>query len=329
VSSTESQPDSRSRVQRAIGHIVSEAAKTSWELFKIIIPISIATKVLQDLGMVDHVGVALAPLMKLMGLPGELGLAWATAMVTNLYGGLAVFAAVAPDLGLTTAQATVCSVVLLIAHTMPVELRVAQKAGARMLPMALLRIVGALVLGVILHHLFTATGYLQQPAAIILRVPATNGGWGSWAIGAGRNLLMMFAVILALLILMKILEKLGITRVMTRLLEPVLERLGMSQAAAPLAIIGITLGLSYGGGLIIREARAGHLGKRDIFFSMAAMSLCHALIEDTLLMMAVGGHVSGILWARLAFTLLVLAAIVPLTERLSDAAFAKWLTVEK
>ncbi len=315
------------RVRRAVRHFVAEAAKTSWELFKIIIPISIATKILQDLGMIDHVGVALAPVMKLMGLPGEMGLVWATAMITNIYGGLAVFAAVAPQLSLTAAQATVISAVLLVAHTMPVELRVAQKAGARMLPMALLRILGALVLGIALHHAYTLTGYLQHPATIILRVPATDTGWGTWALGAGRNLLIMFSVILTLLVLMKVLEKLGITHVMTRLLEPVLEKLGMTQNAAPLAIIGITLGLSYGGGLIIREAQAGHLGKRDIFFSMAAMSLCHALIEDTFLMMTIGGHVSGILWARLLFTLLALAAIVRLTARLSDPAFARWLTV--
>ena len=317
------------RVQRTVRHFVSEAAKTSWELFKIIIPISIATKILQDLGLADHLGVALGPVMELMGLPGEMGLVWASAMLTNLYGGLAVFAAVAPGLGLTTAQASVISVVLLVAHTMPVELRVAQKTGVRVLPMALLRIFGALAIGVILHHAYRLTGYLQHANETILSVPRTDTGWGSWAIVAGRNLLVMFAVILTLMLLMKVLEKLGITHVMTRLLEPVLETLGMSQKTAPLAIIGITMGLSYGGGLIIREAQAGHLGKRDIFFSMAAMGLCHALIEDTFLMMAIGGHVSAILWARLAFTLIVLAAIVRLTARMSDAVFAKWLTVGK
>ena len=312
-----------------IRHFVTEAAKTSWELFRIIIPISIAMKILEDLGAVDCLGAALGPVMGLMGLPGELGLVWATSMATNLYGGLAVFAAVAPELGLTTAQATVISVVLLVSHGLPVELRIAQKGGARLLPMALLRIQGALVLGIALHHTYQATGYLQRPSTTILRIPAADAGWGSWAVGAGRNLFVMFAVILTLLVLMKILEKLGITRVMTRLLEPVLETLGMSHKAAPLAIIGITLGLTYGGGLIIREAQAGHLGKRDVFFSLAAMSLCHALIEDTFLMMAIGGHVSGVLWARLLFTLVVLAAIVRLTSRLSDAAFGRWLTTGK
>ena len=107
--------------------------------------------------------------------------------------------------------------------------------------------------------------------------------------------ILSFLIILALLILMRVLERLGITALLTRLLRPVLTLLGISERAAPLAIIGMTLGLTYGGGLIIQEARAGHLSRHDVFCALALLGICHSFIEDTLLMVVIGGHLSGTL----------------------------------
>jgi len=50
-----------------------------------------------------------------------------------------------------------------------------------------------------------------------------------------------------------------------------------------LAIVGITLGVSFGGGLLINEAKRGHISPRDIFVAMMLLNLLHSLIEDTLL----------------------------------------------
>ena len=97
-----------SRIQALFGAIralLRDALRTSAELFKIIIPISIITRFLQQWGVVDQLGVLLAPVMELVGLPGPIGLVWATTLVTNLYGGMVVFASIAPALELTVAQA--------------------------------------------------------------------------------------------------------------------------------------------------------------------------------------------------------------------------------
>ncbi len=70
---------------------------------------------------------------------------------------------------------------------------------------------------------------------------------------------------------MRLLERFGIINGLTRLLRPVLTLLGISDRAAPLAIVGMTLGLTYGGGLIIQEARAGHLSRHDVFCALALL----------------------------------------------------------
>ncbi|MDX2480604.1 MAG: hypothetical protein QNK24_09740, partial [Desulfuromusa sp.] len=64
------------RFKKTIIELFLDALRASGELFKIIIPISIATRFLQQWGMVDQIGVLLGPVMELVGLPGQLGLVW-------------------------------------------------------------------------------------------------------------------------------------------------------------------------------------------------------------------------------------------------------------
>ncbi|MFH1730487.1 MAG: nucleoside recognition domain-containing protein [Planctomycetota bacterium] len=314
----------KARVRDKARQLLHEALKTSFDLFKIIIPVSILTRMLQQLGVVAWLGGLLGPVMRCVGLPGEMGLVWATAMITNIYGGMVVFVSLAPGLSVTAAQASVLGAMILVAHSLPVELRIAQKAGPRFRVMVVLRVAGALVLGLILHGIYSWGGFLQMPCRILWDPGPRDPGWGAWAAGQARMLLGIFLIILGLLLLMKLLKRLGITALLTRLLEPVLTTLGMSREAAPVTIIGMTLGLSYGGGLIIQESRSGRLGKRDVFFSLALMGLCHSLIEDTLLMMAIGSHHSAVLWGRLVFALAAVLLLVKLLRRVPDETFDRY-----
>ena len=305
--------------------LLREALRASWGLFKIMVPISILVRLLNQTGVVDYLGLALSPVMNLMGLPGSMGLAWATALVTNLYGGIVVFATLAPDAQLTVAQVTVLSTVILVAHAFPIELRIAQKAGLRFAPLAALRFAGALVLGWGLHQIYTRTDLLQGPNLVLWSPPPQDPSWLVWAGGQAKALFIIFLILLALLSLMKLLDRLGVTALLTRLLVPVLALLGISRAAAPITIIGMTLGFGYGGALIIQEARSGKLEKRDVFFSITLMGLCHSLIEDPLLMMALGAHLSGTLWARLLFALLAIFLLVNLLRYVPEKTFGRFL----
>lgn len=314
----------RARLRRAAADLLRQALKISWDLFKIMVPISIAVRVLQLLGVVAVLGDLLSPVMAVVGLPGEMGLVWATAMTANIYGGLAVFASVGAGLDLTVAQISVLATMILVAHTMPIELRIAQKAGPRLRFMGTLRFAGALLLGFLLHRIYSFGGYLQHPARWSLIKPA-DPTWSGWLVGQAWNLGRIFLIILALLVLMRLLKWMGVTDLLGRMLQPALRLLGMSAQAAPLTIIGMTLGISFGGGLIIQEARSGRLSKRDVFYSLALMGLAHSLIEDTLLMAAIGGHWSGILVGRVVFALVVVFGLVRLLSLVSDKTFDRML----
>jgi len=301
-----------------------DTLRTCIILFRIIIPLSIATRLLQQWGLVDQLGILMGPVMRLVGLPGEIGLVWATTLVTNLYAGMVVFASVAPGLDLTIAQVTVLTTMMLVAHGLPVELRIAQKAGTRFRTQALLRVGGALALGALLNTGYRLTDSLQQTSHSLWTPPAVDPSWLGWALAETRNLLSIVVIIFSLMALLRLLKKIGIIDLLTRLLEPVLSLLGIGRQAAPLAIVGISLGLSYGGGLIIQEAQSGRLSKQDIFNSLALMGLCHSLIEDSLLMMVLGGHVSGVFWGRLLFSLLVVFLLGRVIRLLPASLFERY-----
>jgi len=309
---------------RELAGCLRQAAKTSLVLFRIIVPIAIGVRLLEQAGAIDLLGRLLAPLMALVGLPGSMGLVWATTLVTNLYGGMVVFAGVAPGVGLTVAQVTVLTTMMLVAHALPVEASIAQRAGTRFRTMVALRLAGALLLGALLNLGYALSATLQQPNRALWVPPPRDPSWAGWAGGEVRNLLCIFLVILTLMILMRLLERLGIINGLTRLLRPVLTLLGISARAAPLAIVGMTLGLTYGGGLIIQEARAGQLSRHDVFCALALIGLCHSFIEDTLLMLVIGGHLSGILVGRTLFALLVTLLIARVLRRLPASVLDRW-----
>lgn len=275
------------------------------------IPVLILVRILQELSWIQYLALPLEPLMKIVGLPAEMGLVWATALLNNIYGAAVVFLSLAPDHSLTVAQVTVLTTMILVAHAIPVEVRIAQKSGNRFWFQAFMRIGGALMLGFILHWSYLLTGSLQQETTVFWQGEITrHPDLLTWTLDQVRNLAFIFLIILALMSLLRILGKLRITDVIVRLLHPPLRLLGIGREASFLTVVGMTMGVTYGGGLIIHEARSGRVRPRDVFASLTLMGLTHSLIEDTLLMVMLGGHLSGILFARLIFSLAVVALLV-------------------
>ena len=287
---------------------------TSWELIKIIIPVVNITKILEEVGLIGYLSYAIDPVMGLLGLPGELGLVWATALATSLYGAMAIFAGIATGLDLSVAQVTVLCSVMLVAHSLPVEMSISKKTGASFWPIVLLRLLGSVVYGFLLNALFLFFNFLQQPAIFFFTASSADQTLPEWALGQLENIGLIVVVIFLILLAVRFLKIIGIITLLERVLEPVLPLFGMSKRAAPMTVVGMLLGIGYGGALIIREAVSGELSRKDIFFSMAFLALCHGLIEDTLLMLSLGASLSGILFGRILFALVVIFLLVHLVS---------------
>jgi len=304
--------------------VLKETRHTTLTLLKIMIPVSIVVKVLSEFGIIRIIGEYLSPVMNVVGLPGEFGLVWATAMITNIYGALVVFFNLSLVNTYTVAQVTVLGCMILIAHTLPIEARIAQKAGVRLWFTLFLRIFGAFVFGFVLSCLFAFFGLFQYENKIIWQPEIMHPTLFQWVLGELRNYFMIFLIIFGLLVLMRVLRKTGVIDKLNGFLKPGLQAIGMSEDAAPIAIIGMTLGLAYGGGLIIKEAESGVLNKKDIFYSLSLMGLSHSLIEDTLLMVAIGASLVGVLLGRVLFTIVVMIILIKIMSHISDDTFERF-----
>lgn len=287
-------------------------------LLKVMVPALVVVKVLDEFGATAWVAVVLSPLMALVGLPDEVAIVWAAAMLVNIYTGMVVFYDVVPQLGLNVAQVTVLGTLILVAHSLPVEGAVAKAAGASWRSTLALRLGGALVLGALLNLAYSLSGSLQQPAQLLWQ-PAGPGDDSllAWALAQAQMLVLILFVIAALMLTLRGLHAIGVERWMHAALAPMLRLIGIGREAGHVTVIGFTLGISFGAGLLIREARSGVLTRRDMFLTMAFLGLCHSVIEDTLLIVLLGADLSGILWARLAFALAVIAVLarLPMLDR--------------
>jgi hypothetical protein len=55
-------------------------------------------------------------------------------------------------------------------------------------------------------------------------------------------------------------------------------------------VTGIIIGLTYGAGVIIHSIRSTDLQKGEAFLILLYLSVCHAIIEDTLIFVVIGGN---------------------------------------
>lgn len=286
-----------------------DAVRMYLTLLKILVPALIVVKALEMAGGIEWLGQLLGPVMAWVGLPAVLGVVWAATLMTNLVTGLIVFFEVIGDTSLTVAQITVLSSLMLIGHSLPVEGAVARRAGVPWTFTILLRVGGALLLGGFLHYLYSTTAVLQEPAAFAWEPDARPDTLIAWALSQVKTLAVVFIIILALLILLRALKRLGIERLIHLALAPLLKLLGIGQAAANVTVIGVLLGLSYGAGLVIRDVDSDVMTPRDSFLTLCFLGLAHSMIEDTLLMLVLGADLSGIFWARLVFAILAIAIL--------------------
>lgn len=289
-----------------------------WSLVKITIPILLLVRFIELMGWIEWLALSIVPLMSWVGLPGEMGLVWVTGMVSSLYTAMVIFYQLGGSETLTIAQVSVLGTMLLISHALPVEGAIAKAAGVSMWFTLLLRIGGGLLLGMILHVIYSRFDLLQTPITAIWQPGEIQSDWMSWFLLQAQTLLAALLIISALTLLIHFLRFVGIEKGIHFLLSPVLRLLGISTKASNIIIVGFTLGITLGGGILIREVRSGNIHSKDVFISMAFLGLCHSLIEDTLLILLLGADLSAILWARVVFSLLFVALLSRALDKLPE-----------
>ncbi len=299
---------------RLLLSLVSNTLSTGWVLFRVMLPALLLVRIISLLGVLAPLGKLMAPVMTLAGLPGETGIVWITGMLTNMYGGLALLAGTIGPLDLTVGQVTSLGMMLLLAHSMPVEVTVAARSGVSPLLVIPLRVGSALAAGVLLR-VSGFVGAFRDPPAVLWRGVPQSGRWGGWLLDLLGTMGTILAVIFLVLLALRILDRLGFTGFLQKLLAPAFRLVGIGPEATTITVVGLVLGISYGGGLVIKAASRGDIPVRQVNAAVCFMSLCHAVVEDTALVATLGAWTPMISLGRILFSWGIMAVVFALTPR--------------
>lgn len=298
-------------------------------LFRIMIPTLIAVKIAQELGFDDVLVLLFEPLMSAMSLPASMAVILVTTLLTNPYAGIIVATTIPEIADLSVGQMSILGLFMLFTHGLPLEAMVSRRVGVQLWVVLLLRILTAFLSAICLAELFALTGWYSAPASFdLLSIAAlqTNDSLGAWLLSQIAAIAVIQFVIIVLVALLELLHLLGVERFMTWLLSPVLRMMGIGDRASTIAIVGVTLGLSFGSGLLMKDVGTGTIKKRDVFGVVCFVNLMHSVVEDTAVVMILGPSLFILLVVRLVISVIITMAIMALARRVPDALWRRYLT---
>ena len=292
--------------KKILVNIFQETTKIFWILFKVILPVVIVIRALELIGAIPFLAKFLEPLTSFIGIDGSLGLVWMAAILVNIYAGLAAFASLQAIFDYSVAETTILGLIILIAHSLPIEVAIAKKSRISWIFNLSFRFINAIVAGKILNLIFTKYELFNEPNQSVLQVPNELVSNFEWATLQIQNFFIIFLIIFFIISTINILKALGVWSLIINIMKIPLSYLGMSEKVANIILIGLTLGISFGGGFLIEESKKNNISKKDILLSLSFLSLCHSIIEDTILILLLGSHISGILFFRFIYTVIII-----------------------
>ncbi len=301
--------------------ISSDIVLVSWSLFKVMVPTLILVKAAQEIGLVDFLNFVLDPITELIGLPNELTIVLTTTILTNPYAGLIVLASIGIPNNFSIAESTILASFMLFTHAMPVELAISRNAGAKAIFLIFLRLFTAIIFCFLIHKVCTYFNLLQNLATLsLIQFHQTSSLFG-WVIEQIRGLIFIQVVIIALLLLLEVLKFLGVERLVSYLMAPFLKFLGIGKNASTIIVVGLTIGLGFGGGLMIKEVKQGKVNKKDAVNALIFINLFHSIIEDNSLVMLLGPSLVIVLFVRAVFVFFCVYLVIFLLDKLPSSVF--------
>ena len=271
------------RLLRCVKNSLPQGTKTAVWLLKLTIPVSFAVFLLHIFGILEVVAGWLAPLLKLIGLSGQASIVLITSFFTNIYSVIAVMTTI----GIGIREGTILAVMCLISHALIVETAIQKRTGSKPWRMIATRISASFIAAWGLNLVLPADEVAVTESRIrILNdfVPAMLNWLHDMVITSVKILILVNV----LLILQKILNEFGLIKWILMPFRPILSILGLPANTGFLWMVAYTLGLSYGGAIMISQSEEGKLDPEDADLLNHHIAVSHSLLEDTLLFVAMG-----------------------------------------
>jgi hypothetical protein len=256
-------------------------------MFKIILPVSLATFLLDYSGWLAHLDGLVEPLMAAIHLPAVAALPLIAGLLTGIYGAIAAMSV----LPFTIEQMTLMAVFLLIAHSLIQEGMVQHKSGCPAWMATTIRLTAAILtvwmLGLILGPgTERETAVASAGAARIAFWPAVKT-WGTDMIWLCLKILF---IIISLMIFMEFLKQYRIIDRLMGIIDPLMGLLGLDRRVGILWMTAAVFGITYGGAVIVEESRDRQLAVGQLKPLHVSIGINHAMVEDPALFLPLGIH---------------------------------------
>lgn len=274
----------RERLQSSVKAGAKNGVKTGWWIVKMMVPITLGVAILKWAGVISVISDFLAPAFGYMGLSGDAVVIFITNALSPLYSGIALIA----TLDIDYRAATILAVMGLICHNLIVETVIQRKAGSSAVYIVILRIGAAIVAGVGLNYMLPADysgSLIVEPQ---IQAVGFLGSMQQWGVGIAQMIPLMFALIVALNILQQLLREFKLIDMLTIPVQPIVRALGLDHQTSFLWIVLNTLGLAYGGSVMIAELENGEIPRSSAKLLNTHVAITHSLLEDTLIFVAIG-----------------------------------------
>ncbi|OHD81170.1 MAG: hypothetical protein A3J97_11990 [Spirochaetes bacterium RIFOXYC1_FULL_54_7] len=281
--------------------------KTTLYLARIMIPVSLAAALLNWTGLLMLLAGLLAPVMKVLGLPGEAALVLVSSVLLNVYSAIAVI----ETLSLSTREITILAIMTVVAHNLPIETAVMKKAGSSAMKMIVLRLGWALALGFAFNLVLPMDDATGTALVVELAKPGFLGMIGSWGLSTLGLMAKILLLVCGIMIAQRLMEEFKVTYFLSRLLSPLMRVFGLGDETSFLWIVVNVAGYAYGAAVIMDRVKTGKMKLRDADLFNHHASLSHSLFEDTALYLAIGVPLFWLIVPRL-----VAATVVVWIERI-------------
>jgi spore maturation protein SpmB len=290
-----------SDAQRAMREGFRAALKTAWWMIRLTVAISFGVMLLQYVGVIALVSEWLTPLFLHVGLQGEAALVFITGALVNHYAAIAII----ETIGFDARSITILALMCLCAHNLIIETAIQKKTGSSAVRMVVIRLLLALISAVTLNAILPDSAADVSVKKIQLVEDNFLVVLTHWAFGALSLSAKMFAIIVALTVLQRVLAELGVIRRLSRAFRPLLKLLGLPAKTSFLWIVSQTLGLAYGAAVMMEEKESGKVNKRELDLLNHHIAASHSNIEDVMLFFSIGASLFWMYALRLAFAVAV------------------------
>lgn len=260
-------------------------------ILKLVVPFYILADILLYFDLLRPVSFLFSPVTSILQLPAETAMAICAGVFLNLYAAVA-FAA---PLGLSAYEWTILGVFLGVCHSLPVENSIMKKLGIGFIYSTFLRISMAFLTTLPLFFL-PASFYTGKSSGKAVQL-TTYSSVPDLLLHSLVNAAILSAKIIALItVIIFLMDALKRTKFVTNYGQRVQTSFSL--------LTGQLLGITYGAGILFKEAESGNLEKKDIFFIGTFLMICHSLLEDPLLFVLFGANYWIMVISRLAMACL-------------------------